>query len=256
LAHERKVDYNSIAASYDARYDVEPLQGIADALIEFIRRQKATAVLEVGCGTGRWLRDVQVHASLTVGADAAIEMLRNRRSCVPVTAARANALPFRPAIFDLVYCVNALHHFDDRHRFVSQAAELLKPGGSLAFIGIDPRLIRTRYFYDYFASTLERDMRRYPSIGTMVDWMAAAGFTQIEYRIAQTWTSRFTGRSVLEDKLLRKESNSTLALLTDEEYQEGIRKLEASIAQAESERREITFETVMPFGMLTASRPL
>jgi SAM-dependent methyltransferase len=252
--NQRKVDYNSLAGTYDVRYDTEPLQGIADALVDFIHRRKAAAVLEVGCGTGRWLREVQEHVSLTAGADASIEMLRNRRGSVPVVAARANTLPFRPGTFDLVYCVNAVHHFDDPHRFVSQAAELLKPAGSLAFIGIDPRLIRTRYFYDYFDSTRDTDMRRYPSIGAMVDWMAAAGFNQIEYRVVQTWISRFTGRSVFEDKFLRKESNSTLALLSEEEYQAGIRKMEAAIARAESEGREITFDTVMPFGMLTASQ--
>ena len=248
--NRRTCDYNSVANSYDARYSVNPLYGIGDALTSLIARRKPATVLEVGCGTGHWLAELRAHLSLIVGADASIEMLRRNQSGAPVAVARANTLPFRSGICDLVYCVNALHHFDDPQRFVSQAAELMKPRGTLAIIGIDPRLIHTRYFYEYFDPALDIDMQRYPSIGTIVDWMVVAGFDDIGYRTVETWKSRFTGRQVFDDTFLRKETNSTLAVLTAEEYQAGIHKIEAAIVRAEAEGYEVTFDTVLPFGML------
>jgi len=250
----RTCDYDSVAENYDTRYSVNSLQRIGDALSALVARRKPATALEVGCGTGRWFRELRAHVAFITGADPSLEMLRRNQSGAPVAAARANALPFLPGTFDLVYCVNALHHFDDPQSFIAQAAELMRPRGTLAIVGIDPRLIHTRYFYEYFEPSREIDMRRYPSMGAMVDWMVAAGIDELEYRTVETLTSRFIGRQVFEDNFLRKGSNSTLAVLTEEEYQAGLRKIESAVAQAESEGREITFDTVLPFGMLTGIR--
>jgi ubiquinone/menaquinone biosynthesis C-methylase UbiE len=69
--------------------------------------------------------------------------------------ARAEALPWRDATFDRVFCVNALHHFADRVRFFAEARRILKPGGALMSIGKDPHADRDSWWvYDYFPETL------------------------------------------------------------------------------------------------------
>src|SRR5690606_33834799 len=92
-----------------------------------------------------------------------------------LVVARANALPF-DSFFDLIFSVNAFHHFDNPKAFVTHAHGLLEPGGLFAIIGIDPRTIRRRYYYEYFTGALHLDLQRYRSFGDQVDWMAAAGF--------------------------------------------------------------------------------
>jgi SAM-dependent methyltransferase len=50
------LNYDSIAASYDRRYLVNDYSGVGDALLAFVGRDLRGRVLEVGCGTGHWLR--------------------------------------------------------------------------------------------------------------------------------------------------------------------------------------------------------
>jgi len=49
---------------------------------------------------------------------------------VNVVQGVAEALPFGPASFDLVYCRQALHHARDVRKFCAEAARVLKPGGT------------------------------------------------------------------------------------------------------------------------------
>jgi ubiquinone/menaquinone biosynthesis C-methylase UbiE len=227
-----RVDYDRLAAAYDARYAAEQLAGIGKALADVASRTRAQRVLEVGCGTGRWVAELTTRARFICGADASLGMLSQARAklaTTPLIAARANALPFRSNVFDLVYAVNAIHHFDDPRAFIVDAVRLLTPGGAVAIVGIDPRLICRRYFYEYFEGTYERDLRRFPAVGDLVNWMAAAGLSPIEYRIVERYRQTFRGPAVRSDAFLRKDSNSLLALLTASEYQQGIDRIEAAI---------------------------
>jgi ubiquinone/menaquinone biosynthesis C-methylase UbiE len=251
-----RVDYDQLAEKYDARYAVRPLEGIASALRDLVARWQPHRVLEIGCGTGRWLEEIGSRVGLIYGADPSLEMLHqaSRRTGSPLLlAARANALPVRRGSFDLIFCVNALHHFDDPQAFVGHAKECLVKTGVLAIVGIDPRLIHKWYLYEYFEGSYERDLLRYPSVGEIVKWMATAGFGGIDIRVVEVSSRSLTGRSVLADPFLNKESNSLLALLSDEEYAAGLRRIEDAVDCAEAEEREIVFQAKLPFVMITGS---
>jgi SAM-dependent methyltransferase len=242
-----RVDYDQLAAVYDRRYSIDELAGIGRVLRDLASRTHARRILEVGCGTGRWLGELAPDTRIICGADSSPGMLAAGKAKlpeVPVVAARANALPFKPGFFDVVFSVNAIHHFDDPRDFVTAAAALLTPGGALAVAGIDPRLIRQRYFYEYFEGTYELDLRRFPAVGDLVNWMAAAGFTRIEYRIADRYRRTFRGSAVLSDPFLRKESSSLMALLTDAAYERGLRRIEAAASADAEFTSDLTFPVV------------
>jgi ubiquinone/menaquinone biosynthesis C-methylase UbiE len=252
-----RTDYDRLAADYDVRYSVAPLSGIGEALIGLARRSGARSVLEVGCGTGHWVRELAPHVERVYGADASVGMLEQAMASPgagPLVAARANSLPFAQASFDLIFSVNAIHHFDDPCGFVRDAAGLLTARGVLAIVGIDPRLIRRRYFYEYFEGTYDLDIARYPGVGALVDAMAGAGFAPIEYRIVERYDAAYAGRAVFSDPFLKKGSNSLLALLSGADYDRGLRRMEAAIASAEAENRETEFVSELAFFLLAAWR--
>jgi SAM-dependent methyltransferase len=145
--------------------------------------------------------------------------------------------------------VHAIHHFDDPRAYIRDAADLLTPGGALATVGIDPRMMPRRYLYEYFEGTLDRDLLRYPAMGDLVNWMIAAGFTRIEYRIADSDDRTFLGETVFSDPFLTKDSNSLLALLTDAEYERGLRCIEAAAASGTA-----VFRSHLLFPILTGWR--
>ncbi len=246
-----RVDYDSLAGSYNARYQEYRLDGIERALIEVVRRSRAAKVLEVGCGTGRWIEPLRRAGGLVVGVDASMGMLTQARGLADLVYARANMLPFRAGSFDVIYTVNAIHHFHDARAFIKDAAMLLKPGGMLATIGIDPRAVRRRYPYDYFEGAFELDMRRYPSFGQVVDWSSEAGLDDVELRIVDNSGLRYTGRGVLADPFLKKESNSLLALLSDDVYAAGLQKIELAVVRAEQRGESLEFRSDLAFGMVS-----
>lgn len=252
-----RLDYDQLAEQYDARYAVRRLTGIATALRHLITRLQARRVLEVGCGTGHWLEELGSSGDLICGVDPSFRMLHHaagRARSAALLAARANTLPFRPSSFDLIFCVNAIHHFDDPEAFVAHARDRLVQSGALAVVGIDPRLIHSWYLYEYFEGSYQRDLERYPSVGDIVNWMAAAGFSVVEYRVVELSSISLPGRSVLADPFLKKESNSLLALLSDDEYAAGLRRIEAALERAEREGRNVVFASELPFVMITGAQ--
>jgi len=242
----QRVDYDSIAPLYDARYEHDPLAGVALELRALAERVGATDALEVGCGTGRWLQELRaVVANRVCGLDFSGGMLRRAASqagkarLVHGDAAR---LPFAAASFDLVYAVNALHHFTDKPGFIGEARRVLGPGGALAVVSIDPHIGRDRwYLYDYFEGLRAVDWERFPSAGSLLDWMLAAGFRQAEWRVAESVRETYAGPAVWGSPFIQRFGTSQLALLSDEAYAAGIDRMRADIASAHARGREAEF---------------
>jgi ubiquinone/menaquinone biosynthesis C-methylase UbiE len=241
------VDYDRIAPSYNQRFKDGGTRGTASALRSLAQENNARRILEAGCGTGHWLAGMQSVPAHLYGLDLSSGMLRQaqqRQVPYALVRGRAGQLPFAGDVVDLVTCVNAIHHFQWQQAFVLEAHRLLRPGGALAVVGTDPRAHRQRwYIYDYFAGTYETDLARFPSWGTILDWMAEAGFERIEWRPVEQIVDHKIGRAVLADPFLQKEACSQLALLTDQAYAEGMGRIDAALTAAEAEGRTLTFQT-------------
>lgn len=254
----RQVDYDQLAPSYDQRYAASALTGVLAALQGLVEDVEASRILEVGCGTGRWLADLDPSRLHRCGLDSSSGMLkeaRKRNDGLALVQGRAEETPFSNEGFDLVFCVNAIHHFDDARAFVREAHRLLEPGGALAVIGSDPHGRREKwYVYDFFEGTYDTDLRRFPSWDTLGGWMAASSFRQIAWQVAEQIVDHKIGRAVLEDPFLQKHACSQLALLTDEAYTAGIRRIEAALAGAGAAGETLTFPTDILLGMMVGKK--
>ncbi|MGC9333028.1 MAG: class I SAM-dependent methyltransferase, partial [Anaerolineae bacterium] len=131
----KQVDYDRIAATYDRRFVAGDTRGVARALSALAQGLGPAQILEVGCGTGHWLAALQSITGRLYGLDLSAGMLgraQQRPALKRLVRGQARRLPFSDAQFGLVYCVNALHHFQSPRGFVSEAQRLLAPGGALA----------------------------------------------------------------------------------------------------------------------------
>ncbi|MCE7921250.1 MAG: hypothetical protein DCC59_07480 [Chloroflexi bacterium] len=231
------VNYNAIAPNYNARYDQNPLAGISRALRALVKQNRARDVLEVGCGTGRWVMELNPLARRVVGLDFSLGMLKQARGqdeALSLTNGDANRLPFPSASFDLVLSVNALHHYADQRAFIAEARRLLRAGGALAIINLDPHIGRDRwYLYDYFDGVLTTDLRRFPSSGKLLDWMLESGFARTEWRVAEHVHQEFIGREILDNPFTQKGGSSQLALLSDAAYADGMERIHAALDNAD-----------------------
>lgn len=231
------VNYNNVAPNYNARYTQNPLAGVARELRALVKQSRAREVLEVGCGTGRWVIELQPLVRRIVGLDYSFGMLQQGqlqdRELLLVDG-DANHLPFPPASFDLILSVNALQHYTDQRAFITEARRLLRAGGALAVVNLDPHIGRDRwYLYEYFEGVHAADLRRFPSGGTLLDWMLAAGFTKAEWRVAEHIHQEFKGAAILDNPFTQKNGSSQLALLSESAYTAGMNRIQAALTQAD-----------------------
>ena len=103
---------------------------------------EATAVLELGVGTGETARRVLArHAEAKlVGIDSSREMLARARGALPEADLRLARLedPLPPGPFDLVVSALAVHHLDagGKQDLFRRVAEVLRPRGSFVLADV------------------------------------------------------------------------------------------------------------------------
>jgi ubiquinone/menaquinone biosynthesis C-methylase UbiE len=232
------VNYDAIASAYDWRYLHNDYSGVEQALMGFVGRNRDTRVLEVGCGTGHWLGLLKASSFHVVGLDASIGMLGHAQAQLRGRLVHGDAehLPFARESFDRVFCINAIHHFRHKAAFLSEARRVLRPGGRMMTIGLDPHTGMDQwYIYDYFGSALQTDRDRYPAASQIREWMQAVAFTECVTHEVQHLPVRLSARTALAEGRLDKTVSSQLSVLTDEQYTQGMDRIRTSIESAEAQ---------------------
>jgi SAM-dependent methyltransferase len=244
------LNYDEIADHYDDRYQSGSPTGLLEYLEMLVQSTRAHIILEVGCGTGYWLTNIQGGES-KIGLDISGRMLdiaRKRGQTLILIQSRAQQLPFCRMVFDFVFCVNALHHFSDPQTFIHEAHRVIRTPGGLAIIGMDPQTGKDNwYIYDYFPGTHEADLARYPKGETIIEWMKNAGFKHCKRWIAGTIDHDFTGNDVFGDPILQRNGTSQLSLLSDEAFNHGLARIKDAVNQAEALGETVIFPTHISF---------
>lgn len=230
----RHTNYDAIADSYDTRYSQEDYGGIERALLEFAGTA-GQQFLEVGCGTGHWLQWLDSRNIVATGLDRSRAMLsraqmRPTRACL--IQGRAEDLPLKSISFDCIFCINAHHHFADKPRFFAEARRVLRPGGSLMTVALDPHTgSDTWWVYDYFQGTLAIDKERYPSCHQIQEWMNNAGFIDTYSQVVQHEAGEIAASTALETGMITPAYTSQLAVLTDGEFADGENLIRLAMAR-------------------------
>ena len=95
---------------------------------------RAKHILDLGCGTGFFLAELEAQHPGSVGLDISHAMLKVSDEYVPgarLVTADAEKLPFKPGCFDVVFCKGSLHHTRDHVAFLTNCREALAPDGVL-----------------------------------------------------------------------------------------------------------------------------
>lgn len=232
-------DYNKIAPIYNKRYTDNYLLNIENKIKQLILLNECKNILEAGCGTGRWISSLDNENNKVFGLDYSFEMLKvsnHSKLNLKVVNADAVNIPFKDNLFDLIFCVNAVHHFQDKVKFIHECKRTLSHNGTLAVFGVDPHIDKEWYVYNYFDSVYENDLKRFPSLEHLKDLLKEQSFGEIEIKVAEEVFRERIGIDVLNDPFLGKNHCSQLANLSDQEYQNGIDKIKNQI--------EINSETV------------
>jgi SAM-dependent methyltransferase len=122
-------------------------------------------VLELGCGAAQWSILLAGRGARVVGMDNSEQQLEHARRALaaagvdfPLVHGSAESLPFEEASFDVVFADHGANRFADPHRWVPEAARVLRRGGLLAFSGSTPwEVLCWNEEADLMGPTLQRD---------------------------------------------------------------------------------------------------
>ena len=97
-------------------------------------RTEPGSILDVGCGTGRLLRDARARwpGAELIGVDPANGMVEVARRLTPGATfyvGMAEALPLPDASVDVALSTISFHHWKDQAAGVREVARVLRPGG-------------------------------------------------------------------------------------------------------------------------------
>src|SRR5471032_1582011 len=101
----------------------------------------ARRLLDIGTGTGRLLEVLAPKVEQAIGVDQSREMLALARASIDNADIRQGdmyALPFEADSFDVVTIHHVLHYADDPSAALSEAARVVKPGGTVLVVDFSP----------------------------------------------------------------------------------------------------------------------
>jgi SAM-dependent methyltransferase len=223
-------DFGSLARRYDTLRPADRgWYEVLDAIWEegdLLGRR----VLDVGCGTGRLAAELARRGAKVWGVDSSPEMLAEARAGVGrevgLKLGRAEELPFRDGWFDRAVLRLAVH-LVERPAAFRELARVLVPGGRVVIASFRPEHFDRIWLARFFPSLKAIDLARFAGPDVLADELAAAGFVDVRAR-ALSQDGRIERGAALER--LRGRYISTLSLIPEEEYREGLARAERELA--------------------------
>lgn len=120
------------------------------------------AVLDIGCGTGLYWPILQRHCQTITGIDASPAMLEEAHRLVQKMGWRnvnlvqydGHSLSYPDESFDVVLCMDVLHHIPDLNGVLPQLHRVLKLGGRL--VALEPNVMNPLIFIAHLIPAEER----------------------------------------------------------------------------------------------------
>jgi len=226
-----KTDYSEIAKYYDK---VRP--SLVDVwlpkIVEYGEIEANCAVLDVGCGTGRFpLSLSSVRSCMFCGLEPSIEMLRqavakDMSRHILWVRGDGQRSPFRENLFDCVYMTLVIHHIEDKEMALREIYRVLKKDGNCVIMTNSHSRIKKHVLRD-FPGVLAIDLKRFPSIPWLKKIMTTVGFRDVHHHILRHDRGYISTSEYLER--VRNKYVSTLTLLSEEEFQRGLRIFEKRV---------------------------
>lgn len=234
-AHEmrsKKVDYTLISKYYDDTR-VPLIQNVLEfylsKIVDLGKVSSASMVLDVGCGTGIYTIPLAKKTNaLVFGLDSAKEMIKKAKMKedsrrVEWQIGDAEDLPFGNAHFDCAIMTLVIHQIVNKKKAIDAIYRVLKKNGTFVIVTKSHGQLRRSLIMD-FPKTRQIDLKRFPTIPMLKYMLLSAGFENARYHVVSQGTTEVSMEGYLEK--IRKKFISTLTLLSEEEFQEGLKIFE------------------------------
>lgn len=176
--------YRLWAPTYDAT--VNPLIALEErAMRDLLPAYSPPQVIDVGCGTGRWMKYFADIGSATAGVDASEEMLRSTGLSGRVAVGESGNLPIANAVAGLVICSFGLSYFGSIERSFAEMARISAVGGYVAIGDMHPTAVSSGWRRSFRVGNQCYEIRQFRySLNEAMEAAEKAGLDLIECRAA------------------------------------------------------------------------
>ena len=203
------------------------------AIAPYITGRLTGSILDVGAGTGMWstllARWFEASVLAVEPATGMLEEARrsHRDARVSYIGGSAERLPLRDDSAGVAWLSTVIHHIRDLPAAARELRRVLLPGARVLIRGAFPDgLTDLGVHADFFPGAL-RIIERFPSIDETTAIFGDAGFA-LEAQHSMVQQSAPSLKTYLER--VRSRADTTLALLSDEEFAAGLAALEDAVA--------------------------
>lgn len=187
-------EYSLLAERYDTRW-AHYIRATCQRTLAQVRLRASDRVLDVGCGTGVMLAELQRRndAARLVGIDLVPQMLDVARRRLPAAVAlhlaAADRLPFDDASFDIVLSASVFHYLSDPGAALREWTRVVRPGGQLVITDWCADYLTIRILHRYLRRFRPAHQRAW-RVDEMTRWLSGAGCrvdTIEKYKIDWLW---------------------------------------------------------------------
>jgi ubiquinone/menaquinone biosynthesis C-methylase UbiE len=131
-----KTHFNKQASNFDSSYAGHLGQKIHEIVVKKISSVEFSSLLDIGCGTGNFLFDVQKIKKISVaGIDISEKMLEQASKRLGESAnlkhGDSEHLPWESNSFDIVTCFFSFHHYPNPNAVLKEMRRVLNSGGKV-----------------------------------------------------------------------------------------------------------------------------
>ena len=186
IEHHRQIaDRAEIVWNWDSPSGRRRADRRGELFVRHARLGPGTRALELGCGTGEFLRRVAHSGAEIRGIDLSQHLLTRARvqaaafSCVSLVCGNAEQLPCPDASVDAVYGSSVLHHLD-LPRALGEVFRVLRPGGRL--VCTEPNLANPQVAFMFHVGLTKRYFGVSPDEKAFTRFRAQAALWEAGFR--------------------------------------------------------------------------
>lgn len=230
--------YNKIGINYNSTRRADAY--ITSRLYALLAPFKDGSYIDIGCGTGNYLKAMSDLGVQLTGVEPSETMLNKARHNNPEATlihTKAENIPLPDNSFDGGMGTFTVHHWDSIEKGFNEIYRVLKPGANFVLLSFTPEQLMGYWLCHYFPNTMKRSSEVVLSIDEMSKLFVNCGFKDVQtekYFVHEGLTDHFlfSNKYKPEQYLIpeiRNGASSFTVYADEEEVKTGLIQLETDI---------------------------
>lgn len=172
--------YNRIGVGYNNTRKADPY--LASRILHHLAPNPNGRYLDIGCGTGNYLRYCSELGYAFIGVDPSDTMLDTARSAYPsgtFVQGTAENIPFDDNYFNGAMAILTLHHWKNRAQGITELHRVLQPDSKIVFLSFTGRQMYGYWLMQYFPEMIKQSADDIPTEDEMKAYLTQAGFADV-----------------------------------------------------------------------------